>query len=51
MKWKTLEHHGVIFPEAYQPLPKHVRMKNKETGEAIELPVELEEPAVWWAME
>lgn len=26
-KWTTLEHNGVLFPPAYQPLPKNIRMK------------------------
>lgn len=26
IKWRTLEHNGVIFPPPYQPLPKHVKM-------------------------
>ena len=26
-KWETLEHSGVLFPPAYQPLPKNVKMK------------------------
>jgi len=28
-KWMTLEHHGVIFPPPYEPLPKNVKMKYK----------------------
>lgn len=28
-KWQTLEHHGVIFPPPYEPLPSHVKMKYK----------------------
>jgi DNA topoisomerase I len=27
IKWQTLEHHGVIFPPPYEPLPKDVKMK------------------------
>ncbi|KAL4931732.1 DNA topoisomerase 1 [Aspergillus undulatus] len=27
IKWKTLEHNGVVFPPPYEPLPKHVKMK------------------------
>ena len=26
IKWKTLEHNGVVFPPDYEPLPKHVKM-------------------------
>jgi DNA topoisomerase I len=26
-KWETLQHSGVVFPPAYEPLPKHVKMK------------------------
>lgn len=26
-KWRTLEHHGVIFPPPYDPLPKNVKMR------------------------
>lgn len=26
IKWKTLEHNGVIFPPEYEPLPKNVKM-------------------------
>ena len=26
-KWTTLEHNGVVFPPAYEPLPKHVKMR------------------------
>ncbi|CRG90405.1 DNA topoisomerase I [Talaromyces islandicus] len=27
IKWKTLEHNGVVFPPPYEPLPKDVKMK------------------------
>lgn len=27
IKWKTLEHNGVVFPPPYEPLPKRVKMK------------------------
>lgn len=27
IKWNTLEHNGVYFPPAYEPLPKNVKMK------------------------
>ena len=26
IKWHTLEHHGVIFPPPYEPLPPNVKM-------------------------
>ena len=38
-------------PNAYQPLPKGVRVKNKATGQPLELPQEAEEIACWWAIE
>ena len=25
-KWSTLEHHGVLFPPPYEPLPPHVKL-------------------------
>ena len=49
MKWKTLEHHAMTFPPAYQPLPNNIRMKLKVNGEKVDLPHELEELASWWA--
>jgi DNA topoisomerase-1 len=27
IKWKTLEHNGVVFPPPYEPLPKNVKLK------------------------
>ncbi|KAG8980328.1 DNA topoisomerase 1, partial [Tulasnella sp. 427] len=27
VKWTTLEHHGVLFPPPYKPLPSNVKMK------------------------
>lgn len=27
VKWKTLEHNGVVFPPPYEPLPKNVKMR------------------------
>lgn len=27
IKWTTLQHGGVVFPPAYEPLPKHVQMR------------------------
>ena len=26
-KWETLQHHGVVFPPPYEPLPKNVKLK------------------------
>ncbi|QSL64191.1 hypothetical protein MERGE_000346 [Pneumocystis wakefieldiae] len=43
IKWKTLEHNGVLFPPPYEPLPSYVKMKYK--GEPIDLPPEAEEVA------
>ncbi|OJT15298.1 DNA topoisomerase 1 [Trametes pubescens] len=43
VKWTMLEHNGVYFPPAYEPLPKHVKMKYN--GEPVDLPVESEEVA------
>ena len=42
-KWQTLEHNGVLFPPAYEPLPDSVRLiyDNKP----VKLPVEAEEVA------
>jgi DNA topoisomerase I len=31
VKWKTLEHNGVLFPPPYAPLPPHVKMKYNGT--------------------
>lgn len=43
VKWTTLEHNGVLFPDPYQPLPKDVRMKYD--GIPLELTIEAEEVA------
>ncbi|KAF8495860.1 hypothetical protein JB92DRAFT_2747397 [Gautieria morchelliformis] len=43
VKWKTLEHNGVLFPPPYQPLPKDVKMNYE--GKPVDLPVESEEVA------
>jgi DNA topoisomerase IB len=48
-KWKTLEHHGMTFPEAYKPLPSDVKVKYKASGKPIDLPLEIEEIACWWS--
>ncbi|KAK7692375.1 hypothetical protein QCA50_004000 [Cerrena zonata] len=43
IKWNTLEHNGVYFPPAYEPLPKNVKMKYD--GKSVDLPPESEEVA------
>ncbi|KAJ4002080.1 DNA topoisomerase I [Lentinula boryana] len=47
IKWHTLEHHGVIFPPPYEPLPSHVKMKYN--GKEVSLPQESEEVAGFYA--
>ncbi|OBZ70772.1 DNA topoisomerase 1 [Grifola frondosa] len=42
-KWQTLEHSGVYFPPAYEPLPANVKMKYD--GKPVDLPQESEEVA------
>lgn len=42
-KWTTLTHNGVLFPPAYEPLPKRVKMKYG--GVEVTLPLEAEEVA------
>lgn len=42
-KWKTLEHNGVVFPPAYEPLPSNVKLKYE--GNPVVLPVQAEEVA------
>ncbi|KAF8608621.1 hypothetical protein BDV93DRAFT_518704 [Ceratobasidium sp. AG-I] len=46
-KWTTLEHAGVLFPPPYEPLPKGVKMKYD--GKSVDLPLESEELAGWFA--
>lgn len=43
VKWTTLEHCGVLFPPAYEPLPPNVKMKYN--GKPVDLPPESEEVA------
>jgi len=43
IKWHTLEHHGVIFPDEYKPLPKSVKLLYD--GKPVSLPPEAEEVA------
>ncbi|KAM0273346.1 hypothetical protein ACHAPA_001498 [Fusarium lateritium] len=46
IKWKTLEHNGVLFPPEYEPLPKHVKMLYD--GQPVNLAIEVEEVATFW---
>jgi DNA topoisomerase I len=43
IKWKTLEHNGVVFPPEYKPLPKNVKLVYD--GKPVSLPPESEEIA------
>ena len=43
VKWETLEHNGVLFPDEYKPLPKNVKMKYD--GKPVVLPKAVEEVA------
>jgi DNA topoisomerase-1 len=47
VKWTTLEHNAVLFPPAYVPLPKGVKMKYE--GVSLTLPPESEEVAGFYA--
>ncbi|KAF6762991.1 topoisomerase I [Ephemerocybe angulata] len=47
VRWQTLEHSGVLFPPAYEPLPKNIKMKYN--GKAVDLPPESEEVAGFYA--
>ncbi|KAJ7045558.1 DNA topoisomerase I [Mycena alexandri] len=47
VKWKTLEHSGVIFPPPYEPLPTNVKMKYH--GKELDLPPAAEEVAGFYA--
>ncbi|ROV90841.1 hypothetical protein VSDG_08023 [Cytospora chrysosperma] len=46
VKWNTLEHNGVIFPPAYEPLPKNVRLYYDRTP--VELHPDAEEVATFF---
>ena len=35
-KWETLQHSGVVFPPAYEPLPKNVKMKYDGTPVSLQ---------------
>jgi DNA topoisomerase-1 len=43
VRWTTLEHHGVLFPPEYEPLPKSVNLYYD--GKAVVLPKAAEEVA------
>ncbi|KAL2808126.1 hypothetical protein BJX63DRAFT_410103 [Aspergillus granulosus] len=43
IKWKTLEHNGVVFPPPYEPLPKNVKLKYD--GVPVDLHPDAEEVA------
>ena len=45
MKWKTLQHNGILFPEPYQGRDIKIRIK----GEAVSLDLAQEEMAYQWA--
>ncbi|KKA29994.1 hypothetical protein TD95_002977 [Thielaviopsis punctulata] len=46
IKWKTLEHNGVLFPPEYVPLPKDVKLIYDNTP--VDLPVDAEEVAYFF---
>ena len=46
VKWNTLEHSGVLFPPAYEPLPKSVKLIYD--GTPVDLHVEAEEVATFF---
>ncbi|KAL5335136.1 hypothetical protein BJX70DRAFT_333390 [Aspergillus crustosus] len=43
IKWRTLEHNGVVFPPPYEPLPKNVKLKYD--GIPVNLHLDAEEVA------
>ncbi|KAL2823161.1 hypothetical protein BDW59DRAFT_149020 [Aspergillus cavernicola] len=43
IKWKSLEHNGVVFPPPYEPLPKNVKLKYD--GIPVDLHLDAEEVA------
>ncbi len=45
MKWKTLQHNGILFPPAYEPQGIKIKIK----GEAVNLDVNQEEMVYQWA--
>ncbi|KAK4079557.1 hypothetical protein Trihar35433_662 [Trichoderma harzianum] len=46
IKWRTLEHNGVLFAPEYEPLPKHIKMYYD--GKPVSLAPEAEEVATFW---
>ncbi|KAH6634317.1 hypothetical protein B0J18DRAFT_461503 [Chaetomium sp. MPI-SDFR-AT-0129] len=46
VKWNTLEHSGVLFPPAYEPLPKNVKLYYD--GQAVNMHVDAEEVATFF---
>jgi DNA topoisomerase-1 len=46
VKWSTLEHNGVLFPPAYEPLPKNVKLYYN--GQAVNMHVDAEEVATFF---
>jgi DNA topoisomerase-1 len=46
IKWTTLEHSGVLFPPAYEPLPKNVKLLYD--GQPVNLHVDAEEVATFF---
>lgn len=62
-RWQTLEHSGVLFPPAYEPLPRNVKLRYNGTsllsphnsypngvlGKPVDLPPEAEEVAGFYA--
>ncbi|KAH3688619.1 hypothetical protein WICPIJ_000393 [Wickerhamomyces pijperi] len=47
IKWKTLEHKGVLFPPEYETLPSHVKLYYD--GKPVDLPPAAEEVAGFFA--
>merc|ERR1711972_112696 len=47
VKWHTLEHNGVYFPDEYEPLPSHVKFYYD--GKEMRLKPEAEEVATFYA--
>ncbi|KAH7170594.1 hypothetical protein EDB81DRAFT_637147 [Dactylonectria macrodidyma] len=47
IKWRTLEHNGVLFAPEYEPLPKNIKLIYD--GKPVTLGLEAEEAATFWA--
>jgi len=45
MKWKTLQHNGILFPPAYEPQGIKIKIK----GESVDLDLNQEEMIYQWA--